>query len=529
MCLNALFTLLMRTSEDNDKKTHGVVQMIIFLVLDLARMACNLLIVYFGHQMPDNEISDTFYKNLSQTNRSERTDSFSTILDPEEDLDDSENYFICKIEKKQAFHQKGYFFHEFSVIFKPAIYHQYQSRYQSRSLLLVQNQSDSRKIQEDNLKNLNQKKLTSPAEISIDQSFDLLNFRKKSQRYSDFQKLVTKQLQKRPEEIFDFVHKLKELGNPEVKEIEFFNDINDEDVNLDVLETFLNYFMNQTYKTSVQLRQGSPTLESIKSFLDLDYDCEIPNLIDGFSLHMEFPLIFFPEKSFFKKIFTRFLITEISILEATRQVRLSVLDRVNNKVYTTTRKVEEIISLLRSVHRDYKSLDLSYLSSEKKRQQLVYLLHMILNEIRDSSKLSKFLEEQISLQPELSYHLPDFELQIIQKGSYHLGFTIKEQGRSTTMSEEDSILKESALFEIRVEFRGSSEFKMIKRSQEHFEVLANHLVSKFGDNRYAVKKSWFKEVGSLKQYLICLMQDKKVWGSIEFQMFMKVLKSDFDN
>jgi hypothetical protein len=523
MLLNATFTVVLKTSENTAKATQGIVEMTIFLVLDLSRMICNLIIVVLGHRMRSNEIPDMFYKNLSNSNPTERSNSFSTMVDPEEDLNEPHKYFICNIEQTQTFHENGYFFHAFSVIFKPSNFQRKHSRYLSQSLIRSRTETENSNEPRKSGDSLNQS--WSPLQESLNKSFELINPKKRLDDYSEYLKEITKELQKTPHDIATFAKDLELLDNPLIRDFEFFNDIENEDLNLKNLEDFLNTFMNQTYKVSSHIRNTCPTLNCVKVFLELNFDHEMPSLLTQFSLQVDFPHVFIPNRAFFKKVFTRFIITEIKIFESKKKVELRVLNRQNQKFYFLRKEASDIFNLLQTVHPYQKSIDMSHLSSEKKQTQLVSILHILLNEIEEINKLSRFLGEEVKVDPPASFSLPKFQVQVTRKSS-----SFKEDPLNVQDADQNEVTlfgKRPVVFEVKVCSDMTSGLILLERTQTHFEVLANHLVSRFGDDKFSVKKRMFQEPQNVKKYLLFLMTNKEVWKSVEFQLFLQIARSDF--
>ena len=521
MVLNSAFTIIMKTCDCTHVPFFKSYKVIVFLILDFLRVCCNCLILYLGHKMPDSEISQMFYQNLTDsTSISDKHTSMSSGLD---DFEEQE-YFACRIEKKQTYHADGFFFHEFSVIFKPRVYRRKQSQYMTQSI------TDKRFLDQLNTSLSRGPPLDNALARSLSLSFEGFSLTRRDQNFSEYMHEVTKQLNKRPEDIRAFAAGLSGLDNSIVNEYEFFSDIGSEDLDLDQLEKFLNRFMNQTYKVSSQIQNSCSTLNAVKSFLQLDYDAQIPNLVDGFSLRIDFPGAFCPEKKFFEKLFSHYLVLKLKLDESKTHLRLEILNRARNQTFQVRRRVEDFVDFVQRLYPSIESVNQVCLSSEKKCKQMVYLLNVALNELRNQALVSEFVGSQFAGVSELPFTLPQFEVTLLLRSMD------KVERRTTTESIEGPNAKAEPAqnkkirnFEISVVSDTSLKVMKIERNVEHFQVLSNHLAAKFRTDEFNVKKRDLEETSKLQAYLSRLVRSKQCWESIEFQLFLKIAKVDFNN
>ena len=518
MIFNVVFTLFLRTPKSSGKKTLWEVEMVTYLVLDLARMLCNLLIMWIGKNLPNYDAGEVFLTDPKESLLTKTT--AKSKLEVEENID--EKYFACEIKTDKVTPENEHSFYEFSVVFKPLVYQHWQLEFISMSTI----NNEEENITFDEGKNLlNDMKTSNRSnEKYINRSIDLFFSPSKGNRCNDYNMEIKKILQKESSKILDFINEIIKIGNPKVLEYEFFDEIDTNALDLENLQIFLNFFMNETHKFPEKYRPFCRTLNSIKTFLELDHKEYIPNLLNRFSLYMEFPIVFSPNKDLFRKIFNRFLITKISIDDETEEVKLRVLDKFSEKRYKTKMKLTEIFKYLQRLHPFQTSIDFTDLFSEKKQQQIMYLVQMLLNEMQDSSVLSSYLGEEIKQEPELDFVLPKFEMEV--------SLTTPPRKTNDFFFQDldpNFNAKNVTWYKIKVKFEGKTGFVLIERSEEHFTVLSDHLLSRFNKNKYQILNFSLQSVTYVQEYLTKLVKNKQVWKSIEFQLFMNIARTEFIN
>lgn len=518
MLANAVFTILLNTAGEIGSMSLASA---IFFILDVSRLLLNCVVLYLTHQMPDNEIHlMTGYDSQEHTNNNSFRDSFVSISQLGEEELSKHDYFVCTIAKKQVLSEEGQYAHEISVIFKPFVYHLRQSAYLCDSLNNSRRKSSANMNGEGRtgLTNLSQNliheskeslKVCSSGEIhqvSLNMSFDVIHSRPRLSSFGNYMKEVVNQLKKTPEEIGKFVTRILELANAETQNYKFFMDTSGLDVDLEELELFLNKFVNQMYKSSIQINRGCLTLNEIKTFLDIEYDCDVLNLVPEFSLRMEFPFSFCPSPTLFQKLFSKFLVTGLH--PSTSNFQLKIMNTSDQRIYRLERSIKDFTTLLKVLHPNVSSLNFSSLHSEKKKKQMVYLLQLLLNEITDSKILSTFLGAAIQPQISLGFNIPQISTSFETIG--------------------DLSDPENVLYFITVQCTDLRHHKLIRRNRYHFEVLSNHLVSKFNDAQYRIDMSRIFDLEYVKGYLEGLIRNSEVWSSIEFQLFIEIAALDFE-
>lgn len=513
MLANAISTVLLNTSGEIGQFTFTSA---VYFILDIVRLLLNGYVMYLTCHMTDNEIVlIDGYNSLNNTNESFR-DSFLSITQMGEEELSKHDYFICKINKKQTIGDQGEYAHEFTVVFKPFVYHLRQSAFLSDSLnssrrkssvqILDKKQSESTMSRNTPKNSFDQGHAGEIHQVSLNMSFDVIHPRPRISSFANYMKEIVNKLEKTPKQIGEFVTQLLQLRHCETENFKFFQDTIGTEVDLEELELFLNKFMNQTYKTSVQISKGCHTLNQIKTFLNLEYDLEVPNLVAEFSLRMEFPFYFCPTTELFQKLFPRFLVTGLH--SATNTLQIKIMNTSNQQIYRLERSLKSITALMQKIHSNIPQLNFSNLHSEKKRKEIVYLLHVLLNEITNTEDLSQFLGAKIEPILLLDLKIPEILTQFESLG--------------------DLSDPENVVYIISVQCRDINHQKSIKRNRYHFEVLSNHLFSKFCDLRYRINMSRIFDSGYVKEYLDGLIRDPNVWRSIEFQLFMDMAALDFE-
>lgn len=505
MLFDTVMSFVLKTCDCTHVPSFKSYKVLVFTFFDLARSALCLGAYCLSKRLTDDYLAQITSRETFLEDSLNITDSLLSVSFDNshwKDSDKNKNNFMCQIDKTEKIDSEGVFCHNISFIFKPKLF---------KESFNILDSSDN------NLRTSLLNKNTDQHSIHL--SDDYSNILKRKDSYGDCLNELGKEILKTPLDLKKFASVIQNQNNSIVEEFNFFNDFNENDLNLQELEDFLNKFMNDTYKSGFKFGNSYLILEKIIEFLELDSEQQFVNFVENFSLRINFPKEFSIDSELFNKLFLKYSISGLSYINKNKTVKFTILNKIQNKVFTFKKSVKELNLFILNVYPLLGKINTSNLYIEKKQNQLVHLMNIVINEFDKSNSEVKSVLEFVSQDfLEIPFEVPFFELEVHILNPSILNPNLKSNSKENQNNISYEIFIKNLKYGIE---------NRIFRKGSHLRVLSNHLTIKFRKDDYEIWQKKMNEKEYISSYMRKLLSTKECWNSIEFQLFWGICKTDF--
>ncbi|MEL6802515.1 MAG: hypothetical protein AAFO91_01880 [Bacteroidota bacterium] len=319
---------------------------------------------------------------------------------------------------------------------------------------------------------------------------------------------VQKELHRTEQQLISLAKKLSSLALKHNQKLGLFEDLAQNNLNLEQLETTINQIMNNS-AASISAEEFLPVAHKLLStFL------EVPKLnpaarqsvwLRDFSLLHQFPQDFVLNSRLAKSIFPRFATLQIESTQRADTFKLKVLSSRSKKQLIVFKSLLSIQNFAQDVFRDLSLPPPSQHPSFK--SELGYLVNVALNESDSPERVGAFLKLSRDEYPRDHTLIPTPETQ----------FSLTSQFNPKSNSLEYRIDFRFGLFE-------PAEVSVV-RTRGHCLLLENNLRIRFGaDFKLQIKN--FVEPADVREWLEKLLGFERVWESTEFRLFVGFHETD---